>query len=491
MTVNATDRQSVSSPAIPGERMHTVVWVLAALACALVPMRWTEAQEGDSAASAPAWPAVPDPEPAAETTWRTWDFSAVAREEWRLRAVGLDEVDHRGHLTLDVSARHASDRLSVIGAADLWVRAGARPAGGLQPATIYDARNPWLDLLALAVQWRPGGVVRDLRAGRQETPLGPAGTFDGLALRAGPAGVPLDLFVYGGRSVFFFSVLDDDAERWLGAAGAAWRPLPSLRVEADYRFTSEARLPSERPGAATGPRQEHGYGLAVAWRTEDLLSARLAVRGLDASVAQVSAVVTALLPLDLTLHAAGALQPATLRDVSESSTAYFATLGESLPFARASLDLSRPVVLAGTTVDLHAGWRVRRLLDGVEGPFNRNLGGAWLLAGASAIAGTGLFATASIERVGRSASLDDEGLWALGGSLGWDRGALRAEIGTGYQRYRYSYYATVEELVDVRTAHAEVRWTLSRRLALRARYVADVADRTYQTFTLSAAQVFE
>jgi hypothetical protein len=457
---------------------------VAALACALAAPAWSGAQDlGALLPPEPPRSSVRDERP-------PWELRGTALEEWRLRTA-TPETDQRGRVTLNASAHHASDRLDLIGAADLWFFPGGPPPGTILPASTLGGRDPGIDVLALSVSWRPGAVFRELRAGRQETPIGPNGTFDGLTLRGGPAGVPLDLYAYGGRSVYFFSILPDDAQRWLAGAGATWRPLPQLRLDLDWRLDRADLPPSERPGSANGPVTEQGYGAAATWRPSEALRIRVAARGLDDSVALLSGAVSARLPLALDLQAFGAVQPVALHDVGEANGVYWATLGVSQPYARASLDLSRLWELGRVEVEAHLGWRLRRLLEGTETPFNRNLGGAWLLLVARDPGGTGLFATASLERIGSSASLDAEGLWAAGGTLGWAGGSLWTEVGSNYQRYRYTYYASAEEQVGVRSFHAEARWSPWKPLAFRVLYLVDRADRTYQSLTLGAAQSFE
>jgi hypothetical protein len=433
------------------------------------------------------------PPPAPTLPPRGWTVRGGAREDWRLRSqTDPGASDQKAHLVLDLGADHPGDRLSFTGALDAWWDLDGRPpagsvANGLQ--TVWDGKNPWIDVLALAVDWRPDGVLRRLRAGRQETGWGLPTTFDGVSALLRPGGPDLELFAFGGRAIHFFQVEAGDFEDWIASAGLAWRAAHWLRLELDYRFT---RGRVELAGAPEAVEVSHGYGLTARWRAGDAARGRVFVRGLDTSVAHFGAAVGAELPWELQLQATGYVQPVTFRgDVSELQNPYFVTLGESRPFARGGLDLSRTFLSGAGVFGVQAGWQGRVVLSGAEGPFNRSFGRAFAVASVTRLAGTGLFASVTGERVGEDAALSGNGLWAVDGAAGWERGGLRAELGSAYQRWQYIYYQTAEEVADVRSLWAEVRWRVTRAVSFRARASRDVSSSVLHTVFVGAAQSFE
>ncbi len=464
-----------------------------ALAAAASAARGEESVAARAADPVPPASLAPSPVVSPAPPPRDWSVRAGAREEWRLRqGYGPDATDQKAHLALDFGAYHPDDRLSITGAVDAWWDLDGRPpagatANGLQ--TVWDGRNPWVDVLALAVDWRPDGALRRLRAGRQETGYGLPTTFDGVSAVVRPGGPDLEVFALGGRAIHFFQVEAGDFEDWIGSAGVAWRVTHALRLEADYRFT---RASAVVPGAPEAVSVSHGYGLAARWRGSDALRGRVYARGLDGRVAHAGAAVGADLPFELVLQASALVQPVAFRaDVSELQNPYFVTLGESRPYARGGLDLSRTFTSAAGVFGLQAGWQGRAVLSGPEGPFNRSFGRVFVLASGTGLAGTGLFASASAERLGDDAALSGNGLWAADGAAGWERGGLHAELGTGYQRYQYTYYQTAAEVADVRSFWAEVRWRATRALSFRARATRDVSSSVLHGVFVSAAQAFE
>jgi hypothetical protein len=408
-------------------------------------------------------------------------------EEYRLRGSAVPgERDQLAHLYLDLGASHASDRFSSAAAVDAWWdldgRAPAGTPGGL--GTVYSQGKPWVDVLHLTADYRGDGSLRLARLGRQDALHGRPATFDGGYLLFSPGAGPLSLFAFGGRSVHFFEVDPALFENWVAATGAGLRLGPDLRAEIEYRFLREAVPRLDAPGRT--PLVGHAYGLTAWYRLPDVLQAKALVRGLDRRVAQLAGSLSLLGPAgDAGLDARASVQPVTLREIDEAENPYFLTLGESLPNARWHLDAWKALETGAGVFTAHAGFDGRRLLGGVEGPFNRNTSRVYALAEVRKLPVPGLSVSASLDHVART--LSDGGLWAIGGAVQWERGRLRLEAGSRYDRYQYQYFRTVEELSNLRAYFGEVRWRAGS-VQFRARYVVEVFDRVLHTVQVGLTQ---
>jgi len=139
---------------------------------------------------------------------------------------------------------------------------------------------------------------------------------------------------------------------------------------------------------------------------------------------------------------------------------------------------------------MHLGWTGRALLSGEEGPFNRNLAKIYGLAEGTDLGLKGLSAGLTCEghySPSKGPAADDF-ILALGGFVRYQRERYRAELGTSYQRFKYDYYRTVNEVSDVRSVRGELDYRLFRWLAMRLRYEFERFDRDIHTVTLSLRQ---
>jgi hypothetical protein len=416
-----------------------------------------------------------------------WTVRGDAREEYRARASpSPDESDQDLRLLLDLSGTHASDRIAGLATLFLrWDLDGRSPAG---LATIYDTRKPWVDVLALSAEYRDTGALRVARLGRQEAPHGRPGTFDGGYVLAAPGTARLALFAFGGRSVHFFEIGQESFEDWMASAGAVARLGPDLRIELDYRLLREA---VDEPDDGERPITDHSYGVSAWYRRGGWLRARMFARGLNASAERLGGTFALFTPgrdagLDLRLL----VQPATLRNIDEVESPYYLTLGRSLPFARWRADVFRLFATRAGLLEAHLGYEGRGLLRDPETAFNRNVSRLFALASAHDLVAKGVFASVWLDRAGARDLIRGQGLWAVSGAAGYERGRFRAEAGTQYHRYQYVYFRSPEEIARVRVFYGEARAGLGPMLWLRARYTHEIFDRVLDTFIVTFGQTY-
>jgi hypothetical protein len=467
---------------------------LATLLAALLPAVATaEPEVAPAAAVAPAPAAAPDAAPAAQVEEKAappWAVTANATEEYRFRSSDSpSESDHWGRLFLNVEANSPTDTFAVRGAAGFWMRFSGAPDVGLPYGLASEhTDNPWLDVYSLSADWRPNGILQRVRLGRQETEYGQPETFDGLSLVLRPIPI-LRVFAFGGRTEHFFEVEQGFFEDWLASAGVEIRT-ESLKIVADYRFLREAVADSNIDPTVKKRLTNNSYGIAAWYRYGGWLRARAQVRGLDASLSQVSAAVRAeWVAQQLGAEAKIDVQPVELGEINEFDNPFFLTLGSSKPHLKARVDLFKGFTSNAGEYAIHLGGDARALFNSADdSAFNRNLLRAYLLVSAQKIGGTGLFASVTGEY--DSVSSVDKGVFAVGGSLGWDQKPVRAEVGTAYLRYQYRYYALPEEIADVREIYADVKVRVVSWLALRARYSFEIFDRRLHTVTVSLSQAY-
>ena len=234
----------------------------------------------------------------------------------------------------------------------------------------------------------------------------------------------------------------------------------------------------------------HSYGIAAWYRHGDWLNARVQLRGLDASLSQVSAALRAeWVAQQLGVEAKVDVQPVELGEINEFDNPFFLTLGASKPHLKARLDLFKGFSGKAGEYAIHLGGDARVLFNSADdSPFNRNLLRAYLLLSAQKIGGTGLFASVTGEY--DAVSFGDKGVFEVGGAVGWDQKPVRAEVGTAYLRYQYRYYALPEEIADVREIYADVKVRLVSWLSVRARYSYEIFDRRLHTVTVSLSQAY-
>jgi hypothetical protein len=455
--------------------------------------------------------AAPEPQ-GAQTLEGSWGARVFALEEYRLRATPDPSASEQlFHFGLDLDAAHPSQRLLFNASLGLWAQAAGPatflgadglPAGSAPGslASLYAERKPWLGLFTLYADYLPGGVLSLVRLGRQATEHGRPTTFDGAYLRGGTG--PFEAFVFGGRTEHFYEVPADGAaysgpfEDWIASAGVRLRPAPFLRLEADYRLLREIVTTAD---AGREPRTDHSWGGALWLRAGELLSAKFSARALDARVSELSAQAR----LVSSEHAFGldarfAAQPVALGELNEQEGPLYAVLGTSLPHTAWHADAWKELQLPALHLSAHLGYDGRRLLHSQETAFNRNGSRARLLLDGSPVALPQLSLSVALDRISTIAVplLDGSGpqasgLWAVDAALSYTGPALRAELGTDYQQYQYSYLADIQERAAVRAFFAGVRVRVPGRMWLRARYQVEVFDRVLHTATLGVSQDWE
>lgn len=487
-------------------RVRTGLFILA-----LVAVSWA----GTPAVAAPAAGATAAPDRAATVGLQAaaepsaWSYHFDALEEYRYRhatergAVGAGELalpalpsedDHDVRLLLQGDVRDPEDAFSANLSLALWADADGVPAAGLprELVSMYDAnQRVWFDVYTLQAQYRTDGVLAVVRGGRQSAEHGPSIVFDGAHVQLRAVGKMLEFFAFGGRTVHFFETGADLFEDWLGSGGVVVRPFRDLRFELDYRFQRE-----DVSGIAEGAREavtDHGYGLTAWYRPLHWLSLKAEVRGIADQIAQAGGVAS----FDFDRHEVGVTlsadaQPATLRSLAERSDPYFAILGESLPHVRARAEIWKAFTTDVGVYAVHLGWNGRFLTKDDPTRFNREYGRAYLLATANDIGVRGPFASLVVEyHYSHADDFGADGLFAVGGSVGWDRDPIRAEVGTYYERFKYDYFNDVEEVTDVRSLLADVRYRPLDWLSVRARYALEMrSDRDVHTVSLILGQSF-
>ena len=455
-----------------------------------------------------AAPASPPPAATAEAPADkpVWSVMATAREEWRGRFASgstvADESDHTARLFFDGDARSPQEAVALHASLGLWWRfAESYKGDDGRSLSLYSPREAFhFDVYSVAADWRPGGVVHALSAGRMEAEHGMPGAFDGLSLTLRPT-PGLELFAFGGRSVHFFEVNPSLFENWLASGGLSVRG-DWWRVEADYRFMKED-VPTTPANDAQGNKGEpetrvqvlnHSYGLSGWLRYHETFNARVQVRGIDDKLQLIGAAVRAeWAEQQLGLDAKIDVQPATLGELNEFDNPFFLTLGESKPHLKARVDLFK-VFATKSAGDyaIHLGGDVRQLIGADESAFNRNLLRGYAILSAQKIAGTGLFlsVTGEIDQFHNPVTTTEETILTAGGALGWDKKPVKAEVGSAYYGYKYVYFQSPEEHANVTELYADLKVNVVSWLALRARYSYEIFDRTVHTATVSITEAY-
>jgi hypothetical protein len=398
-----------------------------------------------------------------------------------------EEADHDLRLYLAGGVRDAADRFYGNLSLGAWFDVdGQRPS--LAPAalgSLYDLDSSvWFDVFSLYGEYHSTGFMRLARLGRQTAEYGLPATFDGahVELRATAPAPYLDLFLYGGRTVHFFEADADLFEDWVAAAGAVVRPMERLRLVLDYRFTMEDTNVTEG-------LKDHTYGLEALYAPLDWLSVKAYGRGIsDAFSHAGGAARFAWYPLGLGLDLKVDSQLAELREVNELDNPYYAILGASMPHTRWGADLWKSFDTGAGTYGLHLGWTGRANHED-ESTFNRNYGKLYCLFEARDIGVKGPFLSLSVENhfADVTPTFDEEGVLTAGGSAGYQDKLMKAEAGTYYQRFKYDYYADVQEYENVRTFYGAFTFKPLDWLGIRAHYAYEQLDRDIHTvlFTLS------
>lgn len=439
-----------------------------------------------------------EPEPPFDEAWLIGTEGVRVRRTANAAAVGLDE-DAR--FALDGGARALGGRLRLDGAAELyWDLDGARPDGDAGLRSVHDSRGP-VELLVhtLELGWGGGPVVQRAAVGRLTVEEGWPMTLDGVALSVTPlAGLADDTlhgvrrsraFVSAGRTVHFYETGDAGAELfedWAVSAGVDLITADAVKLQLDLRGLFEDSATGGFDGSA---------GAALFLRALDFAKAKLWLRTLDDQVMVMGARARLGAPGDdLGADLEASLQPARLGEVALAADPYFFVLGESLPHWRARADAFAGADLGFAQGELHAGAQARANLADDQQAFNRNSGRVYALAQAIDLLVPGVFVSAdvawdSVLSPGMADLLEaGDGRVALGGSVGYQRAGLRAELGTSWDRYKYTYYRDVQELADVRTVYGAVRVRALEWLRVQARASVEVFDRTETTVQVNLVQ---
>jgi hypothetical protein len=433
---------------------------------------------------------------------RGWHGDLSLMEEYRVRtgqpgsastAGALGEpvaanprTDQDVRLLLDGQGQGLRDHLLGQISSALWLDLdGHRPSG--QPdlfGETSDFRQPLVVLYALSAEWRRSSPLEYLRLGRQTSQHGLPVTFDGGSLGLRLWERKLSLFGYGGRTVHFFETQPGLLEYWVVCAGGGYRPSENVRFEIDSRFERDGML--ARDTQQTVFVYAHSYGATLSLRFAESW-AKLYARGLNRSASHVGgAMHLASTELAAGLDVQANAQLRVLGELSENEHPFYSLLGPSQPHLRARLEGWKGLAIgAMTVVDLRVGWRVRQLLRGEEGPFNRNSGGIYAQAEVDNLAAKGLFLSGVVEWIYIPWYLRDDAYVAVGGSAGYAAHRVRVEAGTYFQQWKVNYYRDVEELQHARTAFALASVRPAPWLELRARYVLELADRALHSAFIS------
>jgi len=454
---------------------------------------------------ASAWAGQPGTATGVADGEKTWDTRVSVSEEYRFRsasespapagpsqaALSPQQQDQDLRLLLQGDSTDPSGRYRL--SADMgawWDIDGIADQGEVQGLRgMMDTRRLWWDVFTLNGQYQGQGWLREVKLGRQEAEHGVPVVFDGLSTRVAAVARRVDLFVFGGRSVHFFSIANRPWEDWMASLGTALRLNDALRMEIDYRFLREdVELFGNVKHEAI---IDHTYGWTGWWRPTEWLWTRAEARGVDDKLSLLSSSVR----LDHRPWMAGAnlfvgFQPMTLAEMNQLDNPYFSVLGESLAHMRWTLDLFKQLSLRSALLGFHLGWAGRMRLAGEEAVFNHNQARVYGLIEGSDLIWKGFSAGISCDDFyspTRGAFAQDSFL-AVGGFVRYEQARIRFEVATSFQRYRYVYYRDVSELSDVRTVSGEFGVKLLSWVDLKLRYEFERFDRDVHTLTVALTQ---
>jgi hypothetical protein len=431
-----------------------------------------------------------------------WSADLLLLQEYRLRTAGSAQAtettalgsapaespqsDHDLRLTLDGTVTGLRERLVGNVSAALWLDLDGHVPKG-EPDYFGDSQDlaqPLFMIYSLSAEWRRSAPIDRLAMGRQAATHGLPVTFDGGSLDLRFLERRLSLFTYGGRTVHFFETVPGLLENWLVGGGAGVRLTTNLHIEADSRYLHEMVLASA--GDASRPVATNSYGLTLTGRSE-LLSGKVFARGMNRSFSHVGGAFRLQVPnAAMGLDGQAAAQLATLGEIAESENPYYSLLGKSLPHVRARLETWKEFGLGqAARLTLAAGARVRQLLHDEPTRFNRAMNAVYLRADLSDLPWKGAFASLTTDWNLPSGTPDGGYLFSLGGAAGYASRISRIEAGTYFQRFKINYYRDVEELTDARTVYAVASYRVIPQIEIRARYVAEIVDRTIHTAYLT------
>lgn len=447
-----------------------------------------------------------------------WRFRGFFLEEYRGRATSApgaepgedpalslpDESDHDLRLFVDMSVTDPGDHFRAQATAALWVDLDGYPdslQSGLASMRDYDKpwSQVWGDVYVLTAEYHSEGWLRLARGGRQVAETGRPTTFDGATFVFQLEPRMVEAFVFGGRTHHFFETTLEPFQDWMAAGGFTFRPLEELKIEVEYRLAIE-QIPEHAQaivgrGLEEEPQEElvdHSYELTMWYRRDDWLGLKLRLGGINEDFARAGLGLALTetewnMGMDLKVDA----QTTTLHSLAEDDNPFYAVLRESQANLKWRLDLWKIWDTRVGDYGLHLGWNARELLEGEEGPFNRNVGRIYLSADARDIGIVGPFFGVSMEaHYTRADAFADDLILTVGGSAGWDDRTVRAEIGTFYQRFKYDYYKDASEVADVRTYFASIGYKPLAWFSVRGRYEYEAVDRDIHTFTLALSQQY-
>jgi len=448
----------------------------------------------------PAPAATPTPAPKAATESKekpAWRINLRAAEDYLLRiSPDPEEKDQKLRLRFDLGAVNPSDLFGVDIAFAMWFDLDSQPSPGkahIFSSAYDDERNIQIDVYRLSVDYHGHEVVKLARFGRQESLFGPKTVFDGATFHLRPVSPYFDLYVFGGRTAHFFELKQGLFEDWLASGGVVIRPIKELRLELDYRFAREDTALHFSPSsyAKHDAVTDHAFGFTLAYHYEDWFYMKAMARTINKDLAQAGGDIRVQwaaeeLGLDLKIKA----QPSTLDELTEANDPLESILGKSLPNLRFGAELWKSFSTKVGIYSLRLGYQGRQLLYDDEEAFNRNFGRVYFLASMTDIGVKGPFLSLLFERWMDDPSPDSTGVWTGGGSLGYDAGFLKAEVGSAYARYKYSFYREAEEKVNVRSVFAEIKGKPLSWLIVRARYEFERFDRDVHTLLIGLGQVY-
>jgi hypothetical protein len=430
-----------------------------------------------------------------------WSGELSLVQEYRVRSAGAASDNSPGvlgaapdgartdqdlRLTLDGQGRGYRDRLRGQISAAFWYDIdGHLPQGKPDVfAETSDYRQPLFLVYSLSAEWRHSLPLEYVRLGRQASEHGLPLTFDGASLELRLWERQLSLFGYAGRTIHFFQIQPGLFESWVTCVGAGYRPNQNLRLEFDSRFEHDTVLTQD--GAQQNSVYAHSYGLTMSTRFDESW-AKLFVRGLNRGASHAGGTLRLVSSsLRLGIDAQANAQLRTLGEVSEAENPFYSLLGPSLPNLRTRLEIWKEFGLGEmTSLGLRAGWRMRQLLSGSEGPFNRNYGGIYFQTELNDLAVKGLFVTGILEWNYIPWSLTRDSFLAVGGMAGYTNRKVKVEAGTYYQRWKVTYYREVQELQDARTVYGSAGVRVLPWLDVRARYTLEIVDRSIHSLFFS------
>ncbi|MBN1656091.1 MAG: hypothetical protein JXA30_20150 [Deltaproteobacteria bacterium] len=443
-----------------------------------------------------------------------WSFSGHVSQEYRLRhsshlelaavdgdseeGVDDDETDQDLRLSLSGYLWEKSDHFAGDLSMGLWHDLDGETEVG-RPSSFgsvddHDAPQSWhdpFDVYSLYGEYHSPYLLSLLRAGRQTSEYGRPITFDGAAMKLNVLKPYLEWAVFGGRTVHFFEIKSGLFENWLASTAIALRPLPSLRIEADYRYASEQH-PSDE-ASAIGRVDDHCYGLAVWYAISSWAWLKGYLRGMNNAASNAGGGARLeWIQGELGIDAKVDGQLTTLRAINQRDDPYFEVLGESLEHIKIHIDAFKALATDFGQFSAHFGWQERMLTNDKPNRFNRDFGRIYLFVQASDIVLSGPFAGLTVEYNYSLSSdeLPDNSLFAVGGSAGYKWNPIQATVGSYYYRYKYDYYIDPVELENVRSYFGECRYDPFEWLSLRLNYLFEQFDRDLHSVTLRLVETY-